>query len=193
MSAYTRDELLALGIPYVGQGVKVSRKVSIYNPGKIRIGDFSRIDDFCVLSAGEGGIEIGRNVHIAIFVSLIGAANIKISDFAGLSSRVSVYSSNDDYSGAFLTNPTIPKEFTNVSHGPVSIGRHAIVGSGSVILPNVTLHDGVAIGALSMANRDCEAFGVYTGVPARLVKSRKTTLLELEAEYLAQESNKETG
>lgn len=185
MSFYSREELLALGFAYVGVDVKLSRRASIYNPGRISIGDRSRIDDFCVLSAGEGGIEIGRNVHIAVFCSLIGAGRIVLGDFAGLSSRVSIYSSNDDYSGACLTNPTVPAEFTNVTAGPVTIGRHAIVGSGAIILPNVTIQDGCAIGALSLVTRDCASFGVYVGAPAKRVKSRKTDLLRLEAEYLA--------
>ena len=38
----------------------------------------SRIDDFCVLSAGEGGIEIGDYVHVAVFCMLIGAGKIKL-------------------------------------------------------------------------------------------------------------------
>lgn len=75
----------------------------------------SRIDEFCVLLAGTGGIVIGNNVHIAVFCSLIGKEVIKINDFANLSSRVSIYSSSDDYSGEYMTNPTIPSHLTNVT------------------------------------------------------------------------------
>lgn len=185
MSFYSNDELLTLGFAHVGQGVKLSRKASIYGASRISIGDNSRIDDFCVLSAGEQGIEIGRNVHVAVYCSLIGAGRICLLDFSNLSSRVAIYSSNDDYSGCFMTNPTVPAEYTNVSHGPVTVGRHAIIGSGSVVLPNVTLEEGVAIGALSLVTKDCETFGIYIGAPAKRVKSRKNDLLALEARYLA--------
>ena len=74
---------------YVGKNVLISSLASIHNPENISIGDYSRIDDFCILSAGEGGISIGRNVHIAVYVSLIGKENIHIDDFAGISSRTS--------------------------------------------------------------------------------------------------------
>jgi galactoside O-acetyltransferase len=67
----------------------------------------------------------------------------------------------------------------------VFLGRHVIVGSGSVILPGVTLEDGVAVGALSLVTKDCEAFGVYAGNPARRIKERKRDLLELEKLFLA--------
>jgi galactoside O-acetyltransferase len=172
--------LEAMGFASLGDNVRISEKASIYNPRKISIGSNVRIDDFCILSAGAGGIAIGDYVHIAAYSSLIGAARIELSDFSGLSARVSVYSSSDDYSGAVLTNPTVPAEYTRVSHSDVHIGRHVIIGCGSVILPGVTLEEGVAVGALSLVQKSCKEFGVYAGAPARLIKQRKRDLLDLE-------------
>ena len=103
-----------------------------------------------------------------------------MADFSGLSSRVSIYSSSDDYSGATMTNPMVPREYTGVVHADVYLGRHVIVGSGSVILPGVTLEDGVAVGALSLVTKDCKEFGIYSGNPARRISDRKRDLLELE-------------
>lgn len=183
MSFYNESELLGLGFASLGKNVKISRKASIYNAGKISIGDFCRIDDFCILSAGSGGISIGRNVHVAVFSGLIGAALITIDDFANISSRVIIYSSNDDYSGEALTNPTLPSQFTNVRSAPVHIEKHVIIGSGSIVLPGVTLHEGAAVGALSLINRDCERFSVYVGSPAKRLRSRSERLLEAEKRY----------
>jgi len=185
MSFYSEDELQALGFKRLGQGIRLSRKASIYNSANIEIGDFSRIDDFCVLSAGEGGISIGKHVHIAVFCSLIGNGRIVLEDYSNLSSRVSIYSSNDDYSGEFMTNPTVPSQFTHVTHAPVRVGRHAIIGAGSVVLPGVTLHEGAGVGALSLVKQDCERFGMYAGSPARQVGKRSMKLLELEHQFVA--------
>ncbi|PPD54708.1 MAG: galactoside O-acetyltransferase [Methylotenera sp.] len=185
MSFYDDSELSKMGFLSLGKNVKISRKASIYNAARISIGDFSRIDDFCVLSAGKGGIHIGRNVHIAVFCGLIGQGSITLADFSGLSSRVMVYSSNDDYSGGALTNPTVPPEFTNVTSAPVHLEKHVIVGSGSIILPGVILQEGVAIGALSLVNRNCERFSIYMGSPAKRVRSRSEKLLESEHSYMA--------
>lgn len=184
MSFLSEREVAALGLGRVGAGVRISRLASLHNPAAIRVGDHARIDDFCMLSAGEGGIEIGRNVHLAVFVSLIGKGRITLGDFSGLSSRVSVYSSNDDYGGQYMTGPTLPARFTNVSSGPVAIGRHAIVGSGAIVMPNVTIGDGAAVGALSLVRHDCEPFGVYAGTPARKLKERRRELLALEQAFL---------
>jgi galactoside O-acetyltransferase len=179
MSFYDEHELRGLGLAAVGRGVLVSRKASLYGLARIAIGDHARIDDFCVLSAGEGGIRIGRHVHVAVYSCLIGQGRIELDDYAGLSSRVTVYSSNDDYSGECMSNPTVPPAFTNVTHAPVRIGRHVIVGSGSVILPGCTLHEGSGVGALSLVRTDCEAFGMYFGAPARRIGARARALIEL--------------
>lgn len=183
MGFYNQRELDSMDFKYLGKNVKISKKTSLYNISKISIDDNSRIDDFSVLSAGSGGIYIGKNVHIAVFCSLIGEETITLGDFSGISSRVSIYSSNDDYSGEFLTNPTITKKFTNVTSSPVELRKHAIVGSGTVILPGVLIETGVAVAGLSLVNRSCEAFGVFGGVPAKKIKERSNKLLEVEKEF----------
>ncbi len=183
--AFLNDtQLKAMGFAKLGDNVLISDKASIYGAERIQIGSNVRIDDFCVLSAGEGGIEIGNYVHIAVYALLIGAGKITFSDFSGVSSRVSIYSSNDDYSGHFLTNPTVPNQYTNVTHADVTLGKHVLIGSGSVVLPGITLHEGVAVGSLSMITKDCEAFGIYMGVPAKKIKKRSKKLLEIENSFL---------
>ncbi|WP_411360676.1 acyltransferase [Pseudidiomarina sp. YC-516-91] len=184
MSFMTQKELEALGFESLGKNVLISSKASFYNCARIAIGDNTRIDDFTVISAGECGISIGSHVHIAVFSLLIGSGKITVDDFAGISSRVSIYSSNDDYSGNYLTNPTIPSSFTNVSVAPVRIGRHVIIGSGSVVLPGVHIDEGGAIGALSLVTKNCEKFTVYVGNPLKRLKARSQKLLEVEREFL---------
>lgn len=188
MGMYSRDALERMGFAALGEGVQVSQLASFHGVSRIALGDNTRIDDFCVLSAGAGGIAIGRHVHVAVFCSLIGAGRITLGDYSNLSSRVAVYSSSDDYSGTLMTNPTIPGEFTGVRHADVRVGRHVIVGAGSVILPGITLEEGVAVGALSLVNRDCSAFGIYGGQPARRLKERSRQLLEVETRFLASRS-----
>jgi galactoside O-acetyltransferase len=166
-SFYTEEEPKEIGFKSVGTNVLISRKTSLYGVSRISIANNVRIDDYCVLSAGEGGIEIGSYVHLAVFVSLQGDGKITLGDFVGLSSRTSVYSSNDDYFGNYMTNPTVPSEFTNVTSAPVILHKHALVGSGCVILPGVTLNAGCAIGALSLVTEDCEEFYLYKGNPLK--------------------------
>lgn len=184
MGILSREQIQEMGFASVGEGVRLSDKASYYGCSRISIGNNTRIDDFCVLSAGAGGITIGNYVHIAVYVSMLGGGKITIGDFAGISGRSSIYSSNDDYSGSAIASPIIPSEFTNVTHADVVIGRHAVIGAGTIILPNVTIAEGVSIGALSLVKKDCKAFGIYVGVPARYIAERKKDLLELEKLFL---------
>ena len=100
----------------MGENVLLSDKASFYNCRYIHLGTRVRIDDFCVLSAGEGDIQTGDYVNIAVSSSLIGCVRIHLEDFVNLSSRVSIYSINDGYSGVSLTSPMVPEEFKNVHH-----------------------------------------------------------------------------
>lgn len=190
MAVLDRAAIERMGFASVGEDVQISSLASFHGASRISIANNVRIDDFCVLSAGAGGICIGQHVHIAIYSSLVGAAAITLGDFCNLSSRVCVYSSTDDYSGASMTNPTVPPLYTNVTHAPVSFGKHVIVGSGSVILPGVTLEEGVAIGALSLVKQSCAAFGIYAGNPARYIKERARDLLDLELQWMASKAKR---
>jgi galactoside O-acetyltransferase len=191
MAFLSEAEIAALGFARVGCNVKISDKASLYHPERISIADHARIDDFCILSAGRGGIAVGRYVHIACYCSLIGDERIELEDFSGLSSRVAVYSSSDDFSGRGLAHPTVPEDLRRVVHAPVSLRRHALVGAGSVILPGVTLGKGSSVGALSLVRGDLEEFWMYAGIPARKLRPRSKDLLVLEAAVLRRESSQE--
>jgi galactoside O-acetyltransferase len=182
MSFHSPEELRGFGFASLGQDVKISTRAALYGTSRMSIGSNTRIDDFCVLSAGDGGIVIGEYVHIAVMCSLIGHARIELGDFSGISGRTCVYSSSDDFSGSVLTNPTVPQEYTNVDSRPVHLGRHVIVGAGSVILPGTVMKDGAALGALSLAKGVLEEFTMYSGVPAKKIKLRKRDLLRLEVD-----------
>ena len=189
MAFLTSSQLEKYNFKFLGKNVLISDKASFYNCQHIEIGDFSRIDDFCIISGGSDGIVIGKYVHIACYCSLIGKSKIVMEDFSGLSSKVSIYSSSDDYSGLALTNPTVPEKYTNVNHGPVTLSKHVIVGSGSIILPNVHIEEGVAVGALSLVSKNCTAFYIYSGVPAKPIKQRKKNILELEQQLLNEQQS----
>ena len=49
------EELATLGLRAAGRDVQVSRHAIFFGPERIIIGDHSRVDAFCILSAGPGG------------------------------------------------------------------------------------------------------------------------------------------
>lgn len=179
---FSESELAAMNFRTLGRDVKISRTARLHEPKYISIGDYSMIDDFCVLS---GNITIGRNVHIAHGCKIIaGLEGVEMADFSGLAFGVTVFAQSDDYSGNALTNPTIPMKFRKIQRARVVFGRHVIVGTGSVVLPGVELAEGTSIGACSMVTKSTLAWSIYFGVPAKRLKARNQDMLDLEAEYL---------
>jgi acetyltransferase-like isoleucine patch superfamily enzyme len=57
---------------------------------------------------------------------------------------------------------------------PIRIGRDVWVGSGSCILPGVTIGDGAVIGANSVVTQNIPPHSVVAGIPAHIVKKRGT-------------------
>lgn len=147
----------------------------------ISIGNNVRIDDFCIIS---GYVNIDNNIHIAAYSALFGGdAGIIVEDYANISSRVCIYAISDDYSGETMTNPMIPEKYKNVKKAPVRVGKHVIIGSGTVILPGVILEDGTAVGAMSLCKESTSGWNVYAGIPTKKIKKRSNNLINLVKEY----------
>ena len=181
-SFYSEEELNNIGFKRCGKNVLISRYARIYGASEMIIGNNVRIDDFCVLS---GAIEFGNNIHIAVFCSVFaGDVGVKFNDYSCLSSRCAVYAKSDDYSGKYLTNPTIDKEFLHIISEKVELGKHVLIGSGSTILPGVTIGEGTSVGSMSLINRSLDAWGIYAGIPCRYLKARSKKLLELEKDFI---------
>lgn len=180
-SFYSDEELKETGFKAIGKNVLISKKSSIYGAENISIGSNVRIDDFCIIT---GRITIGNYIHIAAYTALYGGnKGIVINDFANLSSRISVYSISDDYSGNTMTNPMIPDKYKAIKSEQVVIERHVIIGSGCVILPGTVLKEGSSFGAMTFINKSSEPWSINVGIPSHKIKSRSKKLLELEKEF----------
>jgi galactoside O-acetyltransferase len=180
----SESELEKVGFKKLGKNVLISDRCSIYNAKNIEIGSNVRIDDFVILSAGEGGIKIGSHIHIACYTSLIGKGEIILEDFSQVSSRVTILSSSDDFSGDFLIGPCVSSEFTNVKSKKVLLKKHSVIGTGSTVLPGVTLHEGSAVGAMSLVNRDVDEYTIVSGVPTKKLKNRSKKISHIETDFL---------
>lgn len=173
----TKRQINKLGIRYIGKDVQISDKAVFYNPRQLYIGDYSRIDDFVIISAP---CIIRKYVHVGCYASIVGKAFLVMDDYSGISSRVSVFTSGDSYDGEYMTNPCVPEAYRNTHHSEVHLGRHVVVGAGSVILPGVLLSHGVAVGAMSLVNTSQPPDKIVAGVPAKVIKDRKLNIYNLE-------------
>jgi galactoside O-acetyltransferase len=148
----------------------------IASPDRVTIGNACVLDDLTFL---YGDIIIHDFVHVAAQASLVG--EIEIGSYAGVSGGTRVYASSDYFDGRCMTNPCIPSCFRVADRRPVKIGKHALIGTGAVILPGVTVGEGAVVGALSLVKEDLEPWGIYAGTPARRVGTRKRETIEESA------------
>jgi galactoside O-acetyltransferase len=165
------DAELRPWLAHLGVGTKVYRGCRLVGGERIRIGDATQIDEGVHLFAGEG-LEIGRHVHLAFGSSVSGGGQCRIHDFAGLGAGVRIITGTEDVAGRGLTNPTVPAEYRTVRRGRVEIGAHAVVFTGTIVLPNVAIGEGAVIAAGSIVHHEVRPWGIYAGYPLTQVGVR---------------------
>lgn len=178
-----------------GRGLVVGRSVCLRHPGRIRLGEGVVIDDNCVLDAkGEseegiavgdgvilgrntilsckgGGIEIGENTNIGANCMFLSETCLSIGRnvlIAGMSYIVA--------GGSHGTSRTdIPIIRQPMSQkGGVCIGDNCWIGAGVAVLDGVTVGRDSVIGAGAVVTKSVPEFAVAVGVPARVIKLRKS-------------------
>jgi len=168
--------------------VKTGKNITIYSQAKIvypencYIGNNVIIDDFVFIMA-KPFAKIGNFVHIAGFTSIAGGGAFIIEDYSTLSWGVRIFTGTEDVSGRSLLGVAIPEPYRKAVRSYVHIGKHVMVGANSVILPGVTVPDGVIIGAMSLVLEDTELepWTVYAGIPVRKLREQpRERMLELE-------------
>lgn len=183
---YCDDELRSFGFGAVGTNVKISKNCTIAGVGNIYLEDNVIIDAFCsIIATGPNALlKLGSHVHIGGFCHVLANEGVEIKDFAGLSQGVKIYSKSDDYSGRSLTNSTIPEKYKNLQIGKVTLEEHAIIGANTVILPGVTIGEGVSVGALSLVATSLEPWHLYFGNPLKKLTKKSRGLLTKKDEFL---------
>lgn len=178
---YSIKELSDIGITIYGTDIKINKSVKIYNPKNLILHDHIRIDDYTIISCG-GKVEIFNFVHISSFCLIICKTNIIFKNYSGISSGVKLFGASDDYSGNFMSNPTVPEKYLNATIGDIILEEHALIGANSIILPNVTISHGTSVGAFTLINKTTEEWKMYVGIPARIIRERSKKCLELQHE-----------
>ncbi|MGH3493550.1 MAG: acyltransferase, partial [Sciscionella sp.] len=100
---------------------------------------------------------------------LFGAAGIQIGAGALISPGVVITSHQHSFSRSDLEIREQPLQF-----GAVVIEPDVWIGANAAILPGVRLARGAVIGAGAVVRSDVEAGQVAVGVPARVVRERRT-------------------
>ncbi len=168
----------------IGIDVHIGPQVDIRRPHLVTIGDHVAIDNGAYITTAA---EIEDYVHIGPYVTVIGGerARLIMRNFTNLAAGCRVICGSDRFMGEGLIGPaSLPDRYKDrMKLAPVVLENFANVGTNAVIMPGVTLAEGSVIGACSLVTASTEPWTIYTGTPARAIKSRpRETMIRYAAE-----------
>ncbi len=168
-------------------GVTTFEYTKIIGIENINFGKNIIIDDFTFIYAKKR-IVIGNCVHIACFASISGGEELHVGDYTAISQGCRILTATDDFKDWGFGNSTIDEEYRNIKRAPIHIGNFCIIGANSVILPGVSIGEGVTVGACSVVTRDLEPWGVYIG-NKRVAERNKEGVLKNYSKFLKTKRN----
>lgn len=134
----------------------------------IKVGDTFEVYSGAVLEFGHcSKVEIGNNCLFSYGVIFQCFSEISI----GNDVQIGEYTSLRDTTHSYSSSEIPIKYQSNLSLG-IKIEDDVWIGRGCIILPGTVIERGVIIGANSLVKGKLEAYGVYGGSPARLIKKR---------------------
>ena len=127
-------------------------------------------------------IEIGDYVHISPYVTIIGGllGLFRAKGFNNIMAGARIICGSDRFDDSGLFGAMIPTHLKGKQIiEPVVMEEFSNIGTNAIVLPGSTLRQGVLLTAGSLLMGDTEAWGVYKGNPAVLVKKiNKTKAIE---------------
>ncbi len=145
-----------------------SRGITFGN--KVTVGSFALIRPTNYYGGDVGeGLKVGDNSNIGPY-SYIGCSGfIEIGSNVMISPRVSIYAENHNFA-----RTDVPMKEQGVTRESVRIEDDCWIAANSVILAGVTVGRGSIVAAGSVVTKDVEPYSFVGGVPARLLRSRRT-------------------
>jgi acetyltransferase-like isoleucine patch superfamily enzyme len=187
-------------LKYLGNNVRISPGVRLIGHKHISIGDDTDINFGCMIISGlvgqdeaefhrvsnpafqgsEGEVLIGKGVHIAPGVYILGHGGVQVGDCSGLAGGTRVLSMTNHYA-SFLDwyrrdmyfSSRAGREHACYIIGPVVLGRNVGIASNCVILPGAQLCDESFLAIASVAHQGVIAANmIASGNPAVPIKER---------------------
>ena len=161
----SEESLKKLQFKKLGTNIKISKNVTIIGEKNVSLGSNIRIDDFTIISANNGNLDIGSNVHIGGQSYFGCSGDIKIGSNVNISQGSRFYSKINEYLEFEPGNNYVLKKIT--------IKDNVIIGSGTVVIGQCTIEEGTTVGALSFVKDNLKSWSIYAGNPIKFIKVRK--------------------
>jgi acetyltransferase-like isoleucine patch superfamily enzyme len=118
------------------------------------------------------GVNIGKDCVIEMFCYLDDQFPelIFFEDHSGPSRHVIILC-HDDVVAKTDDDEALGFEKRHGFVSPVRLKKYSGIGTGSILLPGITVHEGAAVGAGAVVTRDVPPYTLAVGVPAKVVKN----------------------
>ena len=148
-----------------GKGAKVNgrSRIDVLPFNNFELGDYSTIEEFCTINNGVGDVLIGQNSIIGIGNVIIGP--VSIGDNVMLAQHIVVSGLNHGYEDI-----SIPPKDQKVSTNCITIADNVWIGANAVITAGVSIGKHSVIGAGSVVTKNIPEYVVAVGNPAKILK-----------------------
>ena len=167
MNSHSKD----LHFKKKGKDVIIYPYAKIPHPETIKIGNHSRIDDFSFIYCGKG--VIGKYVHIASFVSIIGSGEFYIGDYGAIAAGARIITATNIGNGGYHMSAASPLKTQNIKKSFVRIEKDGFIGTNAIVHPGVTIGEGAVIGSNSLVLKDVEPWTINVGAPTKIIGYRE--------------------
>lgn len=148
-----------------GKGCLVRRSVrmDLFPWHQLMMGKRTTIEDYTIINNGVGDVLIGENSLIGIGNTVIGPA--QIGDHVITAQHVVISGMNHEF-----RNISCPIRDQPVIKSPILIDDEVWIGANSVILAGVSIGKHSVVGAGSVVTKNVPPYSVVAGNPAKIIK-----------------------
>ena len=154
------------GLTEFGDHIEVSPGINLWND-HVSVGAYAHFYPGVTLW-GPGKIKIGNNTEIGMNCVIYSSEYVEIGDNSLIAANCYIIDSNHGIAKNCLIREQIAK-----CKGPVIIGTDVWLGSGVKVLSGVHIGNGAVIGAQSVVNKDIPENAIAVGIPANVIGSRQ--------------------
>ena len=133
------------------------------------IGSFHPESRIRRLALQTSGMKIGAETHLALGLVVIDdyTNNVSIGERCSVGANVILMSATGPDNSVLKDHPGIQGA---IKTKPIVIGSDCWIGSGCIIMPDLTIGDRAVIGAGAVVTKNVLPGEIVTGIPARVVR-----------------------